>query len=77
MPTANPIDQVRALVADILRDSTAPQACTLDLDQWLAMWLNTRIPALGGKRPAELIGTLQGLGAVLRVLEASSSGAFQ
>lgn len=67
------LDQARAMAAA----STHPGAATLDVEQWLARWLTKPQPALGGRRPDELLDTPSGVDAVARVLGAIQSGAFQ
>ena len=61
---------------DMAASSTHPAAATLDVEQWLGNWLRVPQPALGGRRPEELLDTPAGVDAVARVLGAISSGAF-
>lgn len=65
------------IAQDILADSTAAQAQGFDTARWLGRWLETPQPALGGRRPAELIETPTGLEVVARLLGALRSGAYQ
>ena len=67
------LDQARAMAAA----STHPGVATLDVERWLARWLTKPQPALGGRRPDELLDTPGGVDAVARVLGAIQSGAFQ
>ena len=64
------------LASDIVRNSTAPEAAAFDTVAWLQQWIERPQPALGGEKPADLIGNPAGLAAVQRVLGAIESGAF-
>lgn len=57
--------------------STAPEARDFDAAKWLGRWLEIPQPALGGRKPSELMGTPAGLEAVLRLMGAIASGAHQ
>jgi putative toxin-antitoxin system antitoxin component (TIGR02293 family) len=61
---------------DILSDSTAGAAEGFDVARWLGRWIETPQPALGGKKPAELLDTARGAAEVDRVLGAIRSGAY-
>lgn len=65
------------IAREIVENSTAPQARDLDAARWLGQWLETPQPALGGRRPADLIDTPTGLDVVARLLGAIESGAYQ
>lgn len=65
--------QAQALVAD----STAPEAQGFDAARWLGRWLEQPQPALGGRRPADLMDTPTGAAMVSRLLGAQASGAYQ
>lgn len=67
------IKQAHAMVAR----STSPQAEEFDVERWLAVWLQTPQPALGGQMPTELLGSPEGLETVSRLLGAIESGSFQ
>lgn len=58
-------------------NSTADGAAAIDVNQWLARWLERPQPALGGLRPAEVLDTSEGLSQVERLLGSIESGAFQ
>lgn len=62
--------QARAMAAE----STHPAAATLDVEQWLLAWLRVAQPALGGRRPEEMLDTPAGVDAVSRVMGAIMSG---
>lgn len=61
----------------ILANSTAPEAADFDAEAWLDQWLETRIPALGGQKPAMMVGDPSSFEAVFKVLGAIESGAYQ
>ncbi len=66
-----------ALAQGIVENSTAPEAKDFDVGKWLGQWIERPQPALGGRKPADLIGTPTGLQMVARVLGAIESGAYQ
>lgn len=61
-------------VEQLVAQSTHKDAATFDLARWLGEWLKRPQPALGGRRPAEMLGTKEGVAAVRRVLGAIVSG---
>ena len=60
----------------ILKDSTSAEAERFDVARWLGRWIKTPQPALGGKRPADLLDTEIGASMVDRTLGAVRSGAY-
>lgn len=66
-----------AIAKGIVENSTAPEAKDFDVAKWLGQWIERPQPALGGRKPADLIGTPTGLEMVARVLGAIESGAYQ
>lgn len=66
-----------AIASEIVANSTSPAAADFDVDAWLSRWLETKQPALGGRTPAEMLGTPAGFDAVVRLLGAIESGAYQ
>jgi putative toxin-antitoxin system antitoxin component (TIGR02293 family) len=66
-----------ALAQDIVDDSTAEAARGFDTGRWLGRWLEEPHRALGGRTAAELVDTPTGLEAVMRLLGALQSGAYQ
>lgn len=66
-----------AIAKGIVENSTAEQARDFDVAKWLGHWIERPQPALGGRKPADLIGTPTGLDMVTRVLGAIESGAYQ
>jgi putative toxin-antitoxin system antitoxin component (TIGR02293 family) len=63
----------QALVAD----STSPQAKNFDSAKWLGQWLERPQPALGGRKPGDLVDTPTGIEIVARLLGAIESGAYR
>jgi putative toxin-antitoxin system antitoxin component (TIGR02293 family) len=61
----------------IVADLTAAQAQGFDAARWLGEWLAVPQPALGGRKPSELLDTPTGIALVARVLGAIESGAYQ
>ena len=49
---------------------------SFDPATWLASWLETANPALGGARPGDLLDTVEGQGIVRQLLEQQWSGAY-
>lgn len=66
-----------AIAQNIVENSTAPEAEDFDAAKWLGQWIERPQPALGGRKPADLIATPTGLEMVTRVLGAIESGAYQ
>jgi putative toxin-antitoxin system antitoxin component (TIGR02293 family) len=66
-----------AKAQDIVDQSTPPAARDFDAAKWLGQWIERPQPALGGRKPAELIGTPTGVEMVSRLLGAIESGAYQ
>ena len=61
---------------EILHDSTSAEAGRFDAARWLGRWIETPQPALGGKKPADLLDTEVGASMVDRTLGAMRSGAY-
>ena len=61
---------------EILKDSTSGEARNFDVARWLGRWIETSQPALGGKKPADLLDTETGARMVDRTLGAMRSGAY-
>lgn len=64
------VGQVEAMVED------AGGARGFDAKAWLAGWLVTPVPALGGAAPLDLLGTMEGQALVSQVLGQMQSGAY-
>lgn len=71
------IAKLLGMANEIVQDSTATEAQGFDTAKWLGQWLETPQPALGGRKPAELVETPTGLEVVTRLLGAIRSGAYQ
>ena len=67
--------QLLARVEELAAQSTHPDAAGFDTARWLGEWIRKPQPALGGRRPEELLDTPTGQAAVMRVLGAMESGA--
>lgn len=67
------LGQAEAMAAE----STAADAAEFDAARWLGQWIETAQPALGGKKPADLLDTPTGLDMVSRLLGSIQSGAYQ
>lgn len=66
-----------AIAKKIVENSTAAEAKGFDTAKWLGEWIELPQPALGGRKPADIIKTPTGLEMVARVLGAIESGAYQ
>lgn len=64
------VGQVEAMV----QQSGNPEG--FDAGRWVGDWLQRPLPALGGKRPAEFMDTMEGQNLVARFLAQSQSGAY-
>ncbi len=71
------VARLLGMASGIVSNSTAPEARDFDAAKWLGRWLETPQPALGGRKPAELIDTPTGFQVVARLLGAIESGAYQ
>ena len=67
---ASLVGQVQSMVAE----SGQPQG--FDAGAWVSHWLDQPVPALGGRRPAELMDTPEGQGIVSRLVAQMQSGAY-
>jgi putative toxin-antitoxin system antitoxin component (TIGR02293 family) len=64
------------IAQSIVDNSTADAARSFDAAKWLGLWIERPQPALGGKKPADLLDTPTGLEVVSRTLGAIESGAY-
>jgi putative toxin-antitoxin system antitoxin component (TIGR02293 family) len=64
------------IAQEIIEKSTAPEAKNFNAAKWLGEWIERPQPALGGKKPADLLDTPTGLEIVARTLGALQSGAY-
>ena len=65
------------MAQEIVANSTAAEAKNFDSAKWLGLWMERPQPALGGRKPADLIDTSAGVDAVARLLGSIQSGAYQ
>lgn len=65
------------LAQQIAAASTHPDAAKLDVPRWLGQWIEQPQPALGGRRPADLLDTPTGADMVARLLGSMASGTYQ
>ncbi len=61
----------------ILAESTDERASNFDVAKWLGRWIEQPQPALGGRKPADLLDTPTGINVVARLLGSLQSGAYQ
>lgn len=66
-----------ALANEIVAESTDPEAKDFDAAKWLGAWIERPQPALGGRKPADLLDTPTGADVVTRLLGSIASGAYQ
>ena len=64
------VGQVEAM----LEEAGGPK--DFDAQAWLAQWLTAPVPALGGVRPIDLMGTMEGQALVSQTLAQIGSGAY-
>ena len=65
-----------ALAQEIVSHSTASEAKGFDVQRWLGQWIETPQPALGGRRPSEMLDTPTGTAIVEKTLGALESGSY-
>lgn len=65
------------LAQEMVANSKAARARGYDAAKWLGLWIERPQPALGGRKPAELIDTPTGIEVVARLLGSIESGAVQ
>ena len=65
------------IARSIVMNSKAPAAKDFDSAKWLGQWVERPQPALGGRKPADLIDTPTGVEVVARLLGSIESGAYQ
>lgn len=64
------IGQLEAMLED------AGSAEAFDAPAWMSQWLREPLPALGGRKPIDLLDTLEGQSLVSRALSQIQSGAY-
>ena len=65
-----------AMADEMLLHSTAPEAEKFDTVAWLGRWIEIPQPALGGRKPADMLDTPTGLETVAKLMGALESGAY-
>ena len=68
------VTRLLAKAREMADESTHPDAASFDVSRWFGEWIRKPQPALGGRKPEELLDTPTGLDAVMRVLGAIQSG---
>jgi len=63
-----------ALRVRMMLHATTADASSFDVDAWVAAWMKSPLPQLGGKRPAEILLMLEGWEAVEGALESMGGG---
>ena len=71
--TGELLAQVQAMV----ENSTAVEARSFDSAKWLGQWIERPLPALGGRKPIDMLDSSEGLDVVKRLLGSTESGAYQ
>ena len=71
------IIKLLGIVRAIVNNSTAEEAKNFDSTQWFGQWIERPQPALGGRKPAELMDTPTGVKIVAKLLRSIESGAYQ
>lgn len=61
-------------VQSMVNESGNPEG--FNAAEWVARWLDRPVPALGGRRPAELMDTAEGQAIVANLVERAQSGAY-
>ncbi|MFN7751509.1 MAG: antitoxin Xre/MbcA/ParS toxin-binding domain-containing protein [Pseudomonadota bacterium] len=70
------VARLLGLARELVEQSTAPEAAGFDSARWLSVWLDTPQPALGGRKPVDLLDTPTGYEVVARLLGSLESGAY-
>lgn len=77
LPTDDTSEYIKRLVSQV--ETMVKQSGTLegfDAERWVIEWLHRPLPALGDKKPAELMGTKEGREIVSGILARIQSGAY-
>ena len=62
---------------DLVNNSTSSHAKDFDAAKWLGKWIELPQPALGGRKPADVMDTPTGIDVVAHLLGSMESGAYQ
>lgn len=71
------IVKLLGMAQEIVANSAAPEAKGFDAAKWLGQWIERPQPALGGRKPADLLDTPTGIEVVARLLGSIESGSYQ
>lgn len=71
------VARLLGIARHIVENSKAPAAKGFDSAKWLGQWLERPQPALGGRKPADLVDTPTGVEIVARLLGSIESGSYQ
>ena len=71
------IDRLLPIAQEMVANSKAARARGYDAAKWLGVWIERPQPALGGRKPADLIDTPTGIEVVARLLGSIESGTVQ
>lgn len=64
-------------VEDMLDVANKPEAWNFNVEKWVAKWVTTSQPAMGGMAPMEVMDTPTGRESVMKLLGSIQSGAYQ
>jgi len=70
-------DSCQTAARQRFQPTTASEAKMFDATKWLGQWIERPQPALGGRKPADLLDTPTGVELVARLLGSIESGAYQ
>jgi uncharacterized protein (DUF2384 family) len=74
MPLEHDLASLEDLVVRLLQESGRPDG--FNIERWLHDWISAPVPALGGRRPVDVLAEPGGLELVRTVLTRMQSGAF-
>ena len=60
----------------MIQESGMRRGCGATTPQWMSRWLQEPLPSLGGRRPLDLMDTMEGQGLVSAALSQVQSGAY-
>ena len=70
------IAELLNIAQSLVDNSTAAEAPGFNTAKWLGEWILRPQPALGGRRPVDLLDTQTGVESVAKVLRALESGVY-
>lgn len=74
MSKTSDIEELVSLVQSIVAESGEPKG--FNAARWVAKWIDTPLPALGGVEPSKMLKTPDGKQLVIRLLRQAQSGAY-